>query len=253
MLSWNTFNAQMNHGQTKTHKTHHGPDLGGATTFSLIVYSVPNHRTNTQMSFCPETPKFGVLKFPKLGLLQLWRPITSCADLWLGWGLKQSCSPCQELSKDMQHVVYTRVNRGDSWLLVIKNQIGNLTLDPSFSHNLWFKYPNVSCKPILDIDVPRSFQWYKEFFNPMRFDPYDLPLKIRKSIKSPIPKVGGSSLGSVGVHSLTLSYTPKSMKCDSQASFLAHTFASPCVGCEPKARARSHFHPLDCFCKPTHM
>jgi hypothetical protein len=26
------------------------------------------------------------------------------------------------------------------------------------------------------------------------------------------------------------------MKCDSQVSLLAHTFASPCFGCEPKAR-----------------
>ncbi len=41
-----------NHGQTRTHKTHHGPDLGEAITFPLIVFSVPGHRTCTQMSFC---------------------------------------------------------------------------------------------------------------------------------------------------------------------------------------------------------
>jgi hypothetical protein len=46
----------------------------------------------------------------------------------------------------------------------------------------------------------------------------------------------GSSLGSARVHSLTLSYTPENMKCDSQASFLACTFASPCVECKPKVR-----------------
>jgi len=46
----------------------------------------------------------------------------------------------------------------------------------------------------------------------------------------------GSSLGSVGVHSLTLSYTLGSMKCDSQASLLAHTFASICFDHKPKAR-----------------
>jgi len=45
-----------------------------------------------------------------------------------------------------------------------------------------------------------------------------------------------SSFGSVGVHSLTFSYIPKSMKCDSWASFLAHTFVSPCLGHEPKAK-----------------
>jgi len=46
----------------------------------------------------------------------------------------------------------------------------------------------------------------------------------------------GNSFGSVGVHSLTLSNTPGSMKCDFRASFLAHIFASPCLGCEPKVK-----------------
>jgi hypothetical protein len=40
-----------------THKTHHSLDLREATTFPLIVYFVPGHGTNTQMSFCPKTPK----------------------------------------------------------------------------------------------------------------------------------------------------------------------------------------------------
>ncbi len=65
----------------------------------------------------------------------------------------------------------------------------------------------------------------------MSFDLYNRSLKIQKSIKTPIP-----SLGSVGVHSLTLSYIPESMKCDSWASLLARTFASPYLGCEPKVR-----------------
>ncbi len=46
----------------------------------------------------------------------------------------------------------------------------------------------------------------------------------------------GSPLGSVWVHSLTLSYTLGSMKCDSWVSLLAHTFASPCLGRKAKAR-----------------
>jgi len=56
MHSWNIFGAQTNHGQTQTHKIHHDPDLGEATTFPFTVYSVLGHRTNTQMSFCPKTP-----------------------------------------------------------------------------------------------------------------------------------------------------------------------------------------------------
>jgi hypothetical protein len=55
--SWSTFGAKTSHGQTWTHKTHHGSDLGEATTFPLIVYYVPGHGTSTQMAFCPDTPE----------------------------------------------------------------------------------------------------------------------------------------------------------------------------------------------------
>jgi hypothetical protein len=51
----------------------------------------------------------------------------------------------------MWHATYTQVNQGDSWLSMIENKIGNLTLDPFFGHNLCFKYPNGSREPILDI------------------------------------------------------------------------------------------------------
>jgi hypothetical protein len=48
------------------------PGLGEATTFPLIVLSMPSHEAYTQMSFCPRIFKLGFLKFmkfPKLGLL----------------------------------------------------------------------------------------------------------------------------------------------------------------------------------------
>jgi hypothetical protein len=73
---------------------------------------------------------------------------------------------------------------------MVKSRIGNLTPDPSFGHNLCFKCPNGPCEPILDIYVPRAFQWYKELFNLMIFDPCNRPLKIWKSIETPTPKVG---------------------------------------------------------------
>jgi hypothetical protein len=47
-----------------------------------------------------------------------------------------------------------------------------------------------SRESILDIFVPKSFQWYNELFNPMGFDPYNRSLKIRESIGNLIPKVG---------------------------------------------------------------
>jgi hypothetical protein len=42
-------------------------------------------------------------------------------------------------------------DQGDSQLLVVKDQIANLTPSPSFGHNLCSKNPNVSCKLILEI------------------------------------------------------------------------------------------------------
>ncbi len=113
--------------------------------------------------------------------------------------------------------------------------MNNLTPDPSFGHNLCFKYPNGSCEPILDIYVPRDFQWCKKLFNLIGFDSYNHSLKIWESIGTPTPKVG-AHLGMWGYHPLTLSHTLGNMKCDSWASPLVRTFTSPCLGCEPKAK-----------------
>jgi hypothetical protein len=151
MHTLNTFGARTSHGQPWIHKIHHGPDLGEATTFSLVVFSVALHGGHIQMAFW--------LKFPRLGLPWLWGPITSCENLWLQWGLKQSCSPCCELFNGMSHVACTQGNWVDSWLLVLGSQIANLTLGLSFDHNLCFRCPNESCKPILDIYISIAFQW----------------------------------------------------------------------------------------------
>ncbi len=90
----------------------------------------------------------------------------------------------------MQHATYTSVNHGNSRLVVIRSQIGSLTINLSFGHNLCFKYSNGSCEPILDIYVSKAFQWHNERFNPMNFNPWNLPLKIRESIETSTSKVG---------------------------------------------------------------
>jgi hypothetical protein len=152
MHSWSTFGAGMSHERTQIHKTHHGPDLGEATTFPLIVYFVPGHGVDIQMAFCPVTPKWE------------FQNSQSCdshnfggAYLRWKWGLKQSCSPCRDLSNLMSHTTFTQGNLGDSWFLVVGSQIANLTPTPSFGHNLCFRCPNESCEPMLDISVPRVF------------------------------------------------------------------------------------------------
>jgi hypothetical protein len=136
----------------------------------------------------------------------------------------------------MLHATCTQRNRGDSWLWMVGSQIANLTPDLSFGHNLCFKCPNGSCKFILDIYVLRGFQWYKELFNPMGFDPCNRFLKIWESNFQ-----NGSSLGSARVRFLTLSYTPGNMRCDCRASFLARTFASLCFDREPKAKVATQW------------
>jgi len=135
------------------------PRFGEATNFPFIVHSLPSHRTYIQMSFCPKILKLEVPNLWKLELLQLWKPITFCVNLRLNWGLKQSCSPRQEISNNMSHVTCTQVNQRKSWLLVVRNQIANLIFSPSFHHNLCFTYSNGMCEPILNIYVFKKFQW----------------------------------------------------------------------------------------------
>jgi hypothetical protein len=149
--SWSTFGARMNHKQTQTHKTHHGPDL--EESHHLFHYSIfyawpRDQHPNVILS---QKSQMGVSKFSKLGLTQLWGPITLCSNLWLKWGLKKSYSPCRELSNDMWHANCMQGNQGDSRILMVKSQIVNLIIGPSFGHNLCFIHPNGSYEPILDI------------------------------------------------------------------------------------------------------
>jgi len=112
----------------------------------------------------------------------------------------------------MSHATCTQVNRGNFRLLVVRSQIANLTPGPSFGHNLCFKCSNGWCKPILDIYVSIAFQWYKKNPQSNGFWPLQSLLKnsrVHWDSNSP----NGSYLGSVRVHSLTLSYTPRSKMC----------------------------------------
>jgi len=102
----------------------------------------------------------------------------------------------------MWHTTYTQGNQGDSRA---KSQIGNLTPSPSFGHNLCFKWPNDSCKPTLDIYVPRVFLIIQGIFQSNEFWPLQSPLKIRKSIETTTPKVGAH----LGVWGFIPSHFPK--------------------------------------------
>jgi len=138
-----------------------------------------------------DTPKcYFVLK---LRLPTFWKPITSCANLWWKWSLKQSFKSCQEFSNNMLHATWTHVIQGDFWLLMVRNQIGALSVDLSFGHNLYYKYSNGSCKPIFNIYVSRTFQDIRKFSIQWVW-----PLKLLS--KNSI----GNPFRSVWAHSLTL-------------------------------------------------
>jgi hypothetical protein len=134
----------------------------------------------------------------------------------------------------MWHTTCMHVIKDDSWLLMDKIQIHALTPNLSFGHNFCYRYSNGLCKPNLDIYVLEAFQYYKELFNPMSFDPSNYSLKIRESIGTPTPKVG-VQLGVCGLfpsHSLTILGVWMMF---SGCTFGLH-LSCPCFNHKPKAR-----------------
>jgi hypothetical protein len=135
----------------------------------------------------------------------------------------------------MWHVVYSQVNRVDSRLFLVGSQTASLTPGPSFGHNLCFRCQNEQCEPILDIYVPRSFQWYKQCHKPLRFDPSNRSLKFWKSTGTPSPKVGVA----LGVWWLTPSHSstlPGVSNVTPGLPLGPHPCNPFCLGREPKAR-----------------
>ncbi len=125
MRSCNTLSAHMSHGDTQTHKTHHNPNLGEATTLPLIVFSVHGHGPYTQMSFC-----LGSSKILEIGTLMTLEAHNFLCRPPIGVRSKEKLFPCWELFKGMWHTTWKKVNQGDSWLLVVRNQIDILILGP---------------------------------------------------------------------------------------------------------------------------
>jgi len=87
---------------------------------------------------------------------------------------------------------------------MVRSQTASLTPSPSFGHNLCFRCPNEQWEPTLDIYVPRAFQWYKERYKPLSFDPSTWSLKFWESTGIPSPKVGVA----LGVWGFTPSHFP---------------------------------------------
>jgi hypothetical protein len=93
----------------------------------------------------------------------------------------------------------------------------------------------VSTEPISDIYTSISFQWYKEFYKTMRFDPCNYILKILESFGTPTPNMG-IPLGVWGFmpsHSL---HSRDHVKWLLGVLSWPATLQPPCLGREPKAK-----------------
>jgi len=154
------FGVGTSHGRPWTHLIHHGPDLGEATTFPHIVFSAVPRGSHIRMALFPETPKEESRNCPKLDSRDFGQSYPG-SNLWLEWGLNQSCSPPWELSNSLSHSICRCWEEVYSRFLVVGRQTTSLTPSPSFAHNLGWKCPNGSWKVILDIYTSRPFHWYK--------------------------------------------------------------------------------------------
>jgi hypothetical protein len=88
------------------------PGLGGShhlPLYSILCSSARRLHSNGTFSWDSQG---GVPKLSRFGLPRLWASITSCSDLGLGWGLKQSCSSIWELSNSMSHSIRKSRIRG---------------------------------------------------------------------------------------------------------------------------------------------
>jgi hypothetical protein len=133
------------------------PRLGGS--HHLPPYSIlcsATQRLHPNGTFSRDS-QGGVPKLFRFGLPGLWASITSCSNLRLGWGLKQSCSSLWELFNSMSHSSCRHRIRVDSRLLVVGSQTTSLTHDPSFSYNLSCRCPNDWCEAISEIYTSRPF------------------------------------------------------------------------------------------------
>jgi hypothetical protein len=146
---------------TWTHKTHHGPDSGEATTFPHIVYFAALRRGYIQMALFPGTPKLESRNCPEIvpvGVPGLWELITPDCRVRSQQGLNQNCSSPPKLSNAVSHSKIGHRKEVNSRLLVVGSQIASLTLGPCFAHNLGCRCANDQCEAILDIYASIPFQ-----------------------------------------------------------------------------------------------
>jgi len=161
------------------------PGLGGShhlPPYSILCVTPREPHPNGTFS---RDSQGRVSKLSRVELPGLWTLISPGSNLWLEWGLNQSCSSLRELSNAPSHSFCRRQKKVDSRLLMVGSQTANLTPGLSFAHNLGCKCPNGSCEVILDIYISKPFQQYKEHLKARCFAFFCWALKLRESRRTP--------------------------------------------------------------------
>ncbi len=161
------------------------PGLGGShhlPPYSILCVTSSHPHPN---GFVSRDSQGGVPKLSQFRLPGLHEVIIFCSDVRLGQGLKKTYSSPWGLFNSVLQSSYTHRGRVNSWLLVVGSQIVNLTLGPSFAHNLCCGCPNGLYKLIFNIYIFIDFQCYKDYPNARCFDPCNPTLKFRESRRTP--------------------------------------------------------------------
>jgi len=137
------------HGWPWTHLTHHGLDSGEShhlPPYNILCITPREPHLNDIFS---RDSQGGVLKLSLVGLPRLWTHVSPSSNLQLQWGLNQSFNSPRELSSALSHFYWRRWEEVDSRLLVAGSKTTNLTLGPSFAHNLAVDVQMAHARPFL--------------------------------------------------------------------------------------------------------
>jgi hypothetical protein len=110
-------------------------------------------------------------------------------------------SPKKNLSNGVWHIPIGDHLTPTLRKFVIRNQILNLIIDPSFDHNSCISYLNEQCEGTLDIYTLKPFQWDLGGSIWCSFSFSTKALNIQDSRTNATPKVG-MHLGIIGFHFL---------------------------------------------------
>jgi len=136
MHNWNTFDAHTSHGQRWTHKIHHDLDLGETVTFPLIIFFMPSHGANIQMSFCPRFANGDSQNGQTMDSHDFYAYNFVCR-LLIEMRFQAKLYFHRKLFNDMWHATWMQRNKGNSFLMT-EGQIDNLIFNLFFDNNFVF-------------------------------------------------------------------------------------------------------------------